>query len=64
MNRRNLARGKIWLGGMDSNHDSQIQSLMSCQLDDLPAGEALKGRLGSRLHNLFTLFGKAKFVNR
>ena len=29
---------EVWLGGMDSNHDSQIQSLMSCQLDDLPAG--------------------------
>ncbi len=27
-----------WLGGLDSNQDSQIQNLESCQLDDLPAG--------------------------
>ena len=27
-----------WLGGLDSNQDSQIQNLKSCQLDDLPAG--------------------------
>jgi hypothetical protein len=29
---------KEWLGGLDSNQDSQIQSLESYQLDDLPAG--------------------------
>jgi hypothetical protein len=28
---------KDWLGGLDSNQDSQIQNLESCQLDDLPA---------------------------
>ena len=28
---------KSWLGGLDSNQDSQIQSLESYQLDDLPA---------------------------
>jgi hypothetical protein len=28
----------IWLGGLDSNQDSQSQSLESYQLDDLPAG--------------------------
>jgi integrase len=33
---------KIWLGGLDSNQDSQIQSLESYQLDDLPAGETWK----------------------
>ena len=27
----------VWLGGLDSNQDSQIQSLESYQLDDLPA---------------------------
>jgi hypothetical protein len=27
---------KSWLGGLDSNQDSQIQNLKSCQLDDLP----------------------------
>ena len=27
----------IWLGDLDSNQDSQIQSLESYQLDDLPA---------------------------
>ena len=30
--------GLIWLGGLDSNQDSQIQSLESYQLDDLPPG--------------------------
>jgi hypothetical protein len=30
---------EIWLGGLDSNQDSQIQSLESYQLDDLPAVE-------------------------
>jgi hypothetical protein len=29
-------RRKNWLGGLDSNQDSQIQSLESYQLDDLP----------------------------
>lgn len=33
-----LAKGTFWLGGLDSNQDSQIQSLESYQLDDLPAG--------------------------
>jgi hypothetical protein len=27
----------VWLGDLDSNQDSQIQSLESYQLDDLPA---------------------------
>ena len=31
-------RKHFWLGGLDSNQDSQIQSLESYQLDDLPAG--------------------------
>ena len=32
-----VSQGKeIWLGGLDSNQDSQIQNLESCQLDDLP----------------------------
>lgn len=32
-----VLQGKeIWLGGLDSNQDSQIQNLESCQLDDLP----------------------------
>ena len=30
-------REKDWLGDLDSNQDSQIQSLESYQLDDLPA---------------------------
>jgi|HubBroStandDraft_6_1064221.scaffolds.fasta_scaffold07243_5 hypothetical protein len=32
-----LIRRKDWLGDLDSNQDSQIQSLESYQLDDLPA---------------------------
>ncbi len=36
--RGNSSRGpKIWLGGLDSNQDTQSQSLVSYQLDDLPA---------------------------
>jgi hypothetical protein len=31
-----------WLGGLDSNQDSQSQSLESYQLDDLPAGRNKK----------------------
>ena len=27
----------IWLGGLDSNQDSQLQRLMYCRLYDLPA---------------------------
>jgi hypothetical protein len=33
-----ISPGKeFWLGGLDSNQDSQIQNLESYQLDDLPA---------------------------
>ena len=32
-----LLHGKFWLGDLDSNQDSQIQSLESYRLDDLPA---------------------------
>jgi hypothetical protein len=28
---------EIWLGGLDSNQDNQIQNLMYCRLYDLPA---------------------------
>ena len=28
---------KDWLGGLDSNQDSQLQRLMYCRLYDLPA---------------------------
>jgi integrase len=37
-----LSRRRDWLGGLDSNQDSQIQSLESYQLDDLPAGRNKK----------------------
>ena len=30
------SRENGWLGGLDSNQDNQIQSLMYCQLYDLP----------------------------
>lgn len=32
-----LVQRDSWLGDLDSNQDSQIQSLESYQLDDLPA---------------------------
>lgn len=31
-----------WLGGLDSNQNSQIQNLESYQLDDLPADGRLR----------------------
>lgn len=39
---------EIWLGGLDSNQDTQSQSLVSYQLDDLPAdgGMATKTNRG------------------
>jgi hypothetical protein len=37
-----LEEKEDWLGGLDSNQDSQIQSLESYQLDDLPAGRNKK----------------------
>ena len=37
-----LRAAMYWLGGLDSNQDSQIQSLESYQLDDLPAGRNKK----------------------
>lgn len=49
---------KIWLGGLDSNQDSQIQSLESYQLDDLPAdGEnCCSQRPTDALHNATATF--------
>jgi hypothetical protein len=32
-----MALYEIWLGGLDSNQDNQIQNLMYCRLYDLPA---------------------------
>ena len=40
-----LQQGK-WLRGMDSNHDNQLQRLVSCRLDDPGIFEALR-----RLHH-------------
>jgi tetratricopeptide (TPR) repeat protein len=39
---------EIWLGGLDSNQDSQIQSLESYQLDDLPAEGRTAGSCSSK----------------
>ena len=33
----NLRPCEVWLGGLDSNQDNQIQSLMYYRLYDLPA---------------------------
>ena len=35
-NGKSMWQGDSWLGDLDSNQDSQIQSLESYQLDDLP----------------------------
>src|SRR5579872_363480 len=60
---------KDWLGGLDSNQDSQSQSLESYQLDDLPAGRNRKESQHVRLSrqprfNLSNLIGNAKSVNQ
>jgi hypothetical protein len=48
----------VWLGGLDSNQDSQIQSLESYQLDDLPAvGRKKKNR------NRIPWFGTATILH-
>jgi hypothetical protein len=53
---------KGWLGGLDSNQDNQIQSLMYCQLYDLPAGGRYEKRPRKRPGS--TLVGEKRFVNR
>jgi hypothetical protein len=58
-----------WLGGLDSNQDSQSQSLESYQLDDLPAGrnkkESREARISRQLRfNHSNLIGNAWGVNR
>jgi site-specific DNA recombinase len=63
------AKTEDWLGGLDSNQDSQSQSLESYQLDDLPAGrnkkESRHVRLSRRLRfNLSNLIGNARRVNQ
>jgi hypothetical protein len=40
---RGKAKSGVWLGGLDSNQDNQIQNLRSYQLNDLPADNK-KGR--------------------
>jgi hypothetical protein len=52
----------IWLGGLDSNQDNQIQSLMYCQLYDLPSGGTLQKKPLARLTS--TLLADLGFVNR
>lgn len=53
---------KNWLGGLDSNQDTQIQSLMSYRLDDLPAGGKQKrAEQTTRQINLPVML---EFVNR
>ena len=61
--RRMLRRevGSVWLGGLDSNQDNQIQNLMYCQLYDLPAGGNKKGRLRDPG---YTLLSAPQFVNQ
>src|SRR5579885_1336041 len=53
---RGLGEKNLWLGGLDSNQDSQIQSLESCQLDDLPAGGTKTNR------GTFPLIGTATIL--
>jgi hypothetical protein len=41
------AKTEDWLGGLDSNQDNQIQSLMYYQLYDLPTGRNTAGKQAS-----------------
>ena len=52
---------EIWLGGLDSNQDNQIQSLMYYQLYDLPA-EA-EDKSGSQKRPETSVNGVWGFVN-
>src|SRR5215469_8947804 len=52
---------RIWLGGLDSNQDSQLQRLMSYQLNDLPAAGGQQKRPLAR--PIPTLLAKCNFVN-
>src|SRR5215475_10175751 len=63
---------KDWLGGLDSNQDTQSQSLVSYQLDDLPAdggpsskneSQQLPDDRDSHDSSLYRLNGKQKSVN-
>ena len=59
---------KSWLGGLDSNQDSQIQSLESYQLDDLPADGKLQevaeqGKSSHPHFNLSRVNGTPRSVN-
>ncbi len=58
-----------WLGGLDSNQDSQSQSLESCQLDDLPPGGNKKESQHFRISrqprfSLSRLIGNVTCVNQ
>jgi hypothetical protein len=52
---------EVWLGGLDSNQDNQIQNLMYCQLYDLPADGRQQKRPQARPAN--TLLAERTFVN-
>jgi hypothetical protein len=54
---------KIWLGGLDSNQDNQIQNLMYCRLYDLPAegdkkSAEIAGTMECLTSGIYTLFMK------
>ena len=60
---------EIWLGGLDSNQDNQIQNLMYCRLYDLPAegDKNAAGRQTTRSASpadISTLFMNSNSVNR
>jgi hypothetical protein len=45
----NLWLVEVWLGGLDSNQDNQIQNLMYCQLYDLPTAAQQDTRQQKRI---------------
>jgi hypothetical protein len=59
----NLQLFEIWLGGLDSNQDNQIQNLMYCRLYDLPAegdkkSAEIAGTVECLTSGIYTLFMK------
>ncbi len=53
-----------WLGGLDSNQDNQIQSLMSYRLNDLPAEGGKKSAPCVTRRATTNLIRKGEMVNR
>ena len=61
--RPEIDRDNDWLGGLDSNQDNQIQSLMSYRLNDLPAEGGKKSAPKAARRAITNLIGNREMVN-